>query len=97
MWVLTLQKWDMLQVTFKTCIKKSAIAINEGFFMCSSRCRTGSIFADFKWEALNLLKVKRINHGVNCIKDDIGYPHLRESTAYNSYHGSWADLSNVKL
>ena len=43
-------------------------AINEGFLTVAHAGEEGP--PEYIWDSLNLLKVKRIDHGVQCLKDD---------------------------
>jgi len=48
---------------------------------------------EYMWEALNLLKVKRIDHGVQCLKDE----KLVEKLSKNQVPLTVCPLSNIKL
>ena len=48
---------------------------------------------EYIWEALNLLNVKRVDHGVQCLKDD----KLVEQLSKNKIPLTVCPLSNVKL
>ena len=50
---------------FKNVFKK---AIKEGFLTVAHAGEEGP--PDYIWEAINLLEVKRIDHGVQCLKDE---------------------------
>ena len=73
---------------FKNVFKK---AREEGFLCVAHAGEEGP--SDYIWEALNLLKVKRIDHGVNCIKDDKLIQRLRDTQIPLTV----CPLSNVKL
>ena len=48
---------------------------------------------EYIWDSLKLLKVKRIDHGVQCLKDD----KLVETLKQNNIPLTVCPLSNVKL
>ena len=48
---------------------------------------------EYMWEALNLLDVKRIDHGVQCLKDE----KLVEKLSKNQVPLTVCPLSNIKL
>jgi len=66
-------------------------AINEGFLTVAHAGEEGP--PEYIWDSLNLLKVKRIDHGVQCLKDD----KLVEKLRQNNIPLTVCPLSNVKL
>ena len=66
-------------------------AINEGFLTVAHAGEEGP--PEYIWDSLNLLKVKRIDHGVQCLKDD----QLVEKLRQNNIPLTVCPLSNVKL
>ena len=66
-------------------------AIKEGFLTVAHAGEEGP--AEYIWEALDLLKVKRIDHGVQCLKDKKLVQKLREEQIPLTV----CPLSNVKL
>ena len=73
---------------FKNVFKK---AREEGFLCVAHAGEEGP--PDYIWEALNLLRVERIDHGVNCIKDEKLIQRLRDTQIPLTV----CPLSNVKL
>ena len=66
-------------------------AMKEGFLTVAHAGEEGT--AEYIWEALDLLKVKRIDHGVQCLKDKKLVQKLREEQIPLTV----CPLSNVKL
>ena len=66
-------------------------AIKEGFLTVAHAGEEGP--PEYIWDSLNLLKVKRIDHGVQCLKDDELVKNLRE----NKIPLTVCPLSNIKL
>ena len=66
-------------------------AIEEGFLTVAHAGEEGS--SEYIWEALNFLKVKRIDHGVKCLEDK----KLTEKLATEQIPLTVCPLSNVKL
>ena len=66
-------------------------AMKEGFLTVAHAGEEGP--AEYIWEALDLLKVKRIDHGVQCLKDTKLVKKLREKQIPLTV----CPLSNVKL
>tara|TARA_B100000609_G_C17145630_1_gene398002 strand:- start:41 stop:1042 length:1002 start_codon:yes stop_codon:yes gene_type:complete len=66
-------------------------AIKEGFLTVAHAGEEGP--PEYIWDSLNLLKVKRIDHGVQCLKDD----KLVEKLSQNNIPLTVCPLSNVKL
>ena len=66
-------------------------AIKEGFLTVAHAGEEGP--PEYIWDSLNLLKVKRIDHGVQCLKDDKLVEKLRD----NNIPLTVCPLSNVKL
>jgi len=66
-------------------------AIKEGFLTVAHAGEEGP--PEYIWDSLNLLKVKRIDHGVQCLKDD----KLVEKLRQNNIPLTVCPLSNVKL
>ena len=73
---------------FERVFKK---AIKEGFLTVAHAGEEGP--PEYIWEALNLLKVKRIDHGVRCLKDETLVQKLRDEQIPLTV----CPLSNVKL
>tara|TARA_B100001123_G_C15256413_1_gene1004844 strand:+ start:152 stop:1144 length:993 start_codon:yes stop_codon:yes gene_type:complete len=73
---------------FKNVFKK---AIEKGFLTVAHAGEEGP--PEYIWEALNLLKVKRIDHGIQCIKDE----KLVEKLRNEQIPLTVCPLSNVKL
>ena len=73
---------------FERVFKK---AIKEGFLTVAHAGEEGP--SEYVWEALDLLKVKRIDHGVQCIKDEKLVQKLRDEQIPLTV----CPLSNVKL
>ena len=73
---------------FERVFKK---AMKEGFLTVAHAGEEGP--AEYVWEALDLLKVKRIDHGVQCIKDEKLVQKLRDEQIPLTV----CPLSNVKL
>jgi len=73
---------------FKRVFKQ---AMKEGFLTVAHAGEEGP--AEYIWEALDLLKVKRIDHGVQCLKDKKLVQKLREKQIPLTV----CPLSNVKL
>jgi len=73
---------------FKRLFEK---AIKEGFLTVAHAGEEGP--PEYIWDSLNLLKVKRIDHGVQCLKDDELVKNLRE----NKIPLTVCPLSNIKL
>ena len=63
----------------------------EGFLTVAHAGEEGS--SDYIWQAINLLKVSRIDHGVGCIED----PRLVQYLAETQIPLTVCPLSNVKL
>lgn len=66
-------------------------AIKEGFLTVAHAGEEGP--PEYIWDSLNLLKVKRIDHGVQCLKDD----KLVEKLKQNYIPLTVCPLSNIKL
>ena len=66
-------------------------AIKENFLTVAHAGEEGP--PDYIWDSLKLLKVKRIDHGVQCLKDD----KLVETLKQNNIPLTVCPLSNVKL
>jgi len=66
-------------------------AIKEGFLTVAHAGEEGP--PEYIWDSLNLLQVKRIDHGVQCLKDDKLVQKLKE----NNIPLTVCPLSNVKL
>ena len=66
-------------------------AIKEDFLTVAHAGEEGP--PEYIWDSLNLLKVKRIDHGVQCLKDD----KLVEKLRQNNIPLTVCPLSNVKL
>ncbi len=66
-------------------------AIKEGFLTVAHAGEEGP--PEYIWDSLNLLKVKRIDHGVQCLKDDKLVNNLKE----NNVPLTVCPLSNIKL
>ena len=66
-------------------------AIEEGFLTVAHAGEEGS--SEYIWEALNFLKVKRIDHGVKCLQDK----KLTEKLRVEQIPLTVCPLSNVKL
>ena len=66
-------------------------AIKEGFFTVAHAGEEGP--PEYIWDSLNLLKVKRIDHGVQCLRDE----KLVEKLSQNNIPLTVCPLSNVKL
>ena len=66
-------------------------AIKEGFLTVAHAGEEGP--PEYIWDSLNLLKVKRIDHGVQCLKDDKLVQRLKE----NNIPLTVCPLSNIKL
>tara|TARA_Y100000590_G_scaffold69033_1_gene75292 strand:+ start:2398 stop:3399 length:1002 start_codon:yes stop_codon:yes gene_type:complete len=66
-------------------------AIKEGFLTVAHAGEEGP--PEYIWDSLNLLKVKRIDHGVQCLKDD----KLVENLKKNNIPLTVCPLSNIKL
>ena len=66
-------------------------AIQEGFLTVAHAGEEGP--PEYIWDSLNLLKVKRIDHGVQCLKDD----KLVESLKQQNIPLTVCPLSNIKL
>ena len=73
---------------FEKLFKK---AIKYGFITVAHAGEEGS--PEYMWEALNLLNVKRIDHGVQCLKDE----KLVEKLSKNQIPLTVCPLSNIKL
>jgi len=73
---------------FEKLFKK---AIEYGFITVAHAGEEGP--PEYMWEALNLLNVKRIDHGVQCLKDE----KLVEQLSKNQIPLTVCPLSNVKL
>ena len=73
---------------FERVFKK---ALEEDFFTVAHAGEEGP--CEYIWEALNLLKVKRIDHGVQCLKDEKLVQKLRDEQIPLTV----CPLSNVKL
>ena len=73
---------------FKKLFKK---AIEQGFLTVAHAGEEGP--PDYIWEALNLLKVRRIDHGVQCLHDEKLVQKLRD----NQIPLTVCPLSNIKL
>ena len=73
---------------FKNLFEK---AIQEGFLTVAHAGEEGP--TEYIWDSLKLLKVKRIDHGVQCLKDD----KLVETLKQNNIPLTVCPLSNVKL
>jgi len=73
---------------FEKLFKK---AIEKGFLTVAHAGEEGP--PEYIWEALNLLKVKRIDHGVQCLKDEKLVQKLRDSQIPLTV----CPLSNIKL
>ena len=66
-------------------------AMEKGFLTVAHAGEEGP--AEYMWEALNLLKVKRIDHGVQCFNDEKLVEKLREDQIPLTV----CPLSNIKL
>ena len=66
-------------------------AIEEGFLTVAHAGEEGP--PEYIWEALDLLKVKRIDHGIRCLKDEKLVQRLRDDQIPLTV----CPLSNVKL
>ncbi len=66
-------------------------AIKEGFLTVAHAGEEGP--PEYIWDSLNLLKVKRIDHGVQCLQDDKLVEKLRDSNIPLTV----CPLSNIKL
>ena len=66
-------------------------AIEKGFLTVAHAGEEGP--PEYIWEALNLLKVKRIDHGVQCLQDEKLVQKLRD----NQIPLTVCPLSNIKL
>ncbi len=66
-------------------------AIKEGFLTVAHAGEEGP--PEYIWDSLNILKVKRIDHGVQCLKDDLLVKKLIE----NQIPLTVCPLSNIKL
>ena len=73
---------------FKNVFKK---AIKEGFLTVAHAGEEGP--PDYIWEAINLLEVKRIDHGVQCLKDE----KLTKELIKKQIPLTVCPLSNIKL
>jgi len=73
---------------YKKLFKK---AIEYGFITVAHAGEEGP--PEYMWEALNLLNVKRIDHGVQCLKDE----KLVEKLSENQIPLTVCPLSNIKL
>jgi len=73
---------------FKKLFKK---AIENNFITVAHAGEEGP--PEYVWEALNLLNVKRIDHGVQCLKDE----KLVEKLSKNQIPLTVCPLSNIKL
>jgi len=73
---------------FKNVFKR---AIDEEFLTVAHAGEEGP--CEYIWEALNILKVKRIDHGVQCLKD----AKLIQKLQYEQIPLTVCPLSNVKL
>ena len=73
---------------FKRLFEK---AIKEGFLTVAHAGEEGP--PEYIWDSLNLLKVKRIDHGVQCLKDDKLVKNLKEKNIPLTV----CPLSNIKL
>ena len=73
---------------FKSLFKK---ALENNFVTVAHAGEEGP--PEYMWEALNLLNVKRIDHGVQCLKDD----KLVEELSKNQIPLTVCPLSNIKL
>ena len=76
------------QKKFEKLFKK---ARNEGFFAFAHAGEEGP--TEYIWDTINLLKVKRIDHGVQCLKDE----KLVEELKKTQIPLTVCPLSNVKL
>lgn len=75
----------------KKFLKVFQLAIQYGFIPVAHAGEEGP--TEYIWEALNLLKVKRIDHGVRCLEDEKLVEHLRVEQIPLTV----CPLSNVKL
>ena len=66
-------------------------AIQEGFLTVAHAGEEGP--PEYIWDSLNLLKVKRIDHGVQCLRDD----KLVETLKQKNIPLTVCPLSNIKL
>ena len=66
-------------------------AIKEGFLTVAHAGEEGP--PEYIWDSLNLLKVSRIDHGVQCLKDD----RLVKNLIENKVPLTVCPLSNIKL
>jgi len=73
---------------FKKLFKK---AVENNFITVAHAGEEGP--PEYMWEALNLLNVKRIDHGVQCLKDE----KLVEELSKNQIPLTVCPLSNIKL
>ena len=67
------------------------MAINEGFLTVAHAGEEGP--PDYIWQALDVLKVKRIDHGVQCLNDKKLVKRLRDEQIPLTV----CPLSNIKL
>ncbi len=72
-------------------IKLFQKAIEKGFLTVAHAGEEGP--SEYIWEAINLLKVKRIDHGVQCLKDE----KLVEILSKSQIPLTVCPLSNIKL
>jgi len=56
-------------------------AREEGFFTVAHAGEEGP--PEYIWDSINLLKVKRIDHGVQCLKDDKLIEELKKTNSFN--------------
>ena len=73
---------------FKSLFEK---AMEEGFLTVAHAGEEGP--PEYIWDSLNLLKVKRIDHGVQCLKDEKLVEKLKEKNIPLTV----CPLSNIKL
>ena len=66
-------------------------AMKEGFLTVAHAGEEGP--AEYIWDSLNFLKIKRIDHGVQCLKDD----RLVEKLVKDQIPLTVCPLSNIKL
>lgn len=66
-------------------------ALDEGFLTVAHAGEEGP--AEYIWQALEMLKVERVDHGVRCLEDDTLVEHLKEKQIPLTV----CPLSNIKL
>lgn len=66
-------------------------AIQEGFLTVAHAGEEGP--SEYIWQAIEMLKVKRVDHGVRCLEDELLVKHLKERQIPLTV----CPLSNIKL